>query len=68
MTSATAIPVTKTNGFEVAAFEYTALNQKGRQQRGVLEADSARHARQLLREKDLLPTKVESSATERTIK
>jgi len=48
----------------VAAFEYTALNQKGRQQRGVLEADSARHARQLLREKDLLPTKVESSGAE----
>ena len=48
----------------MAAFEYTALNQKGRQQRGVLEADSARHARQLLREKDLLPTKVESSGAE----
>ena len=50
----------------MAAFEYTALNQKGRQQRGVLEADSACHARQLLREKDLLPTKVESSSGERS--
>ena len=49
----------------MAAFEYTALNQKGRQQRGVLEADSARHARQLLRERDLVPTKVDSSNHER---
>ena len=45
----------------MAAFEYTALNPKGKQKRGVLEADSARHARQLLRDKDLIPTQVESS-------
>ena len=47
----------------MAAFEYTALNPKGRQERGVLEADSARHARQLLRDKDLIPTQVESSTS-----
>ena len=47
----------------MAAFEYTALNPKGKQERGVLEADSARHARQLLRDKDLIPTQVESSTS-----
>ena len=30
------------------AFEYIALNGKGRQEQGILEADSARQERQLL--------------------
>lgn len=37
------------------AFEFKALDRKGKQQKGVLEADTARHARGLLREQKLMP-------------
>ncbi|MDX1594531.1 MAG: type II secretion system inner membrane protein GspF [Gammaproteobacteria bacterium] len=37
----------------MAAYEYLALTGRGREQRGVLEGDSARHVRQLLRERGL---------------
>ena len=37
----------------MAAFEFRALDQKGRQQKGVMEADSARQIRQQLRDKGL---------------
>ena len=37
------------------AFEYTALNSKGKQQKGVMEGDNARQVRQRLKEKALIP-------------
>ncbi|MCZ6502655.1 MAG: type II secretion system inner membrane protein GspF [Gammaproteobacteria bacterium] len=42
----------------MAAFEYTALNTRGREEKGVLEADSGRQVRQMLREKGLAPLSV----------
>ncbi|WP_271411722.1 GspF family T2SS innner membrane protein variant XcpS [Pseudomonas sp. Q1-7] len=45
----------------MAAFEYLALDNKGRQQKGVLEADSARQVRQLLRERQLAPLEVRAT-------
>jgi len=42
----------------VGAFEYTAVDKAGRQQKGVLEGDTARQVRQLLRERGLLPMDV----------
>lgn len=46
----------------MAAFSYTAINSDGRQKKGVLDADSARHARQLLREQSLVPMDVSPAA------
>lgn len=43
------------------AFEYTAINAKGREQRGVLEGDNPRAVRQLLREQNLTPLSVVES-------
>lgn len=42
----------------MAAFEYTALDARGRQSRGVMEADSLRHTRQMLRDQGLVPLTV----------
>lgn len=42
----------------MAAFEYLALDARGRSQKGVIEADSARHARQQLRERQWSPLDV----------
>lgn len=42
----------------MGAFEYTAVDRRGRQHKGVLEGDTARHVRQLLRERDMLPMAV----------
>jgi general secretion pathway protein F len=42
----------------VGAFEYTALDSAGQSHKGVLEGDTARHVRALLREKALLPVAV----------
>lgn len=40
------------------AYEYTALNSKGREEHGVVEGDNARAVRQLLRERGLTPVSV----------
>lgn len=42
----------------MAAFEYVALDPRGREKTGVLEADTARLARQLLRQQSLTPLEV----------
>lgn len=42
----------------MSAFEYTALNQKGSEKKGILEGDSARLVRQQLREQNLVPLTV----------
>ncbi len=42
----------------MAAFEYKALDKRGRNKKGVIEADSARQARQRLKEQDLVPVEV----------
>lgn len=50
----------------MALFFYYALQRNGRQDKGVIEADSARHARQLLRGKDLLPVHIELRRSDTT--
>lgn len=42
----------------MSAFEYTALDQKGREKKGIAEGDSARLVRQQLREQNLIPLTV----------
>ena len=42
----------------MSAFEYVALDKKGREKKGIVEGDSARLVRQQLREKDLVPITV----------
>jgi general secretion pathway protein F len=42
----------------MGAFEYTALDTGGRERKGVLEGDTPRQVRQLLRERQLLPVSV----------
>ncbi len=43
----------------MAAFEYIALDESGRERKGVLEADSVRQIRQLLRDQGLVPLDVD---------
>ena len=40
------------------AFEYKALDAKGKQLKGVIEADTARHARSQLREQRMMPLEI----------
>jgi general secretion pathway protein F len=42
----------------MAAFEYTALNAKGGQERGLVEGDTPRHARSVLRDRGLMPLEI----------
>src|SRR5580658_4385273 len=46
----------------MGAFEYTALDTAGRSRKGVIEGDTARHVRSLLRERQLLPVTIEEVA------
>jgi general secretion pathway protein F len=42
----------------MGAFEYTALDSTGREQNGVVEGDTIKHVRQILRDRQLLPVSV----------
>jgi len=44
----------------MAAFDYKAVDSKGKIKKGIVEGDSARQARNILREKGLMPTEVTS--------
>ncbi len=46
----------------MAAFEYVALNAKGKNEKGLIEAETARQARQLLRDRGLMPTELKEVA------
>jgi len=50
----------------MGAFEYTAVDTSGRQRRGVLEGDTARHVRQSLRDRGLLPLAVDAVTEKQT--
>lgn len=45
----------------MAAFEYVALDGRGKQKKGLIEADTARGARGLLREQGLMPVSLEAT-------
>lgn len=47
----------------MAAYEYVALSDRGATRKGVLEGDSGRHVRQLLRERGLTPVEVTATHT-----
>jgi general secretion pathway protein F len=46
----------------MGAFEYTALDAQGRERKGLIEGDTPKHVRQLLREKQLLPMDIQETA------
>lgn len=50
----------------MAAFSYAALDPGGKERKGLVEADSSRQARQLLREQGLTPLRVDTAVQERS--
>ena len=46
------------------AFQYSALDERGRQRKGLIEADTPRMARQLLRERGMSPLDIEEVASQ----
>lgn len=52
----------------MAAYEYSALDVRGRATKGLIEGDTPRHARQLLRERGLMPLDVTEVAEQRLAK
>lgn len=49
------------------AYHYTAIQVDGQEQKGVIEAETEKHARQLLRDKSLLPLQVRPAAAKKLI-
>tara|TARA_B100001287_G_C22643744_1_gene511508 strand:- start:7 stop:1221 length:1215 start_codon:yes stop_codon:yes gene_type:complete len=52
----------------MGAFEYIAINREGKQIKGVLEGDTPKHVRQLLRDQRLLPVSVIEAAQKEAIR
>lgn len=50
----------------MAAFEFTALDRTGKQSKGLIEGDTAKHVRQQLRERNLVPVAVAEVADRST--
>ena len=50
----------------MAAFDYQAVDSRGKIKKGVIEGDTARQVRNLLREQGLMPTEVTSSLKKHT--
>src|ERR1700682_3209741 len=46
----------------MGGFEYTALNPQGRERKVLIEGDTPKHVRQLLRDKHLLPMEIQETA------
>ncbi len=52
----------------MAAFHYQAITQRGEKQKGIIEAESMRQARQLLRDKQLVPLEVTHAQQKKSVK
>ena len=52
----------------MAAFQYQALDSEGKRVKGIIEGDSLRQVRALLREKQLRPLSVSPSSQKQTTK
>ncbi len=50
----------------MGAFEYVALDQAGKESKGLIEGDTPKHVRQQLRERSLLPVKVSEVVEKQT--
>ncbi|VAW62572.1 General secretion pathway protein F [hydrothermal vent metagenome] len=46
----------------MAAFEYIALDAKGREKKGIIEGDTPRQVRQMLRDKGMMPLQIDNAA------
>ena len=46
----------------MGAFEYIALDAQGRERKGLIEGDTPKHVRQMLRDKQLLPMEIQETA------
>src|SRR5579862_2225232 len=48
----------------MGAFEYVALDTSGKERKGLIEGDTPKHVRQLLRDKQLLPMDIQETAAQ----
>lgn len=48
----------------MAAFEYIVLDTKGREKKGIIEGDTPRQVRQILRDKGMMPLQIETAANQ----